>query len=644
MHDSRTRWIALAAVVLLAAAVSVWIAGNHGEPSDEHESIVQKDDAVPAASLRGSPRVGRPRPDPESRTRTPRAPPSTETLKVRGFVVCAELDAVTSGALVLAMEEAFGVVGRALTREDGSFDLDAIIRPEAETVTLVARHVRNGLASLPWHVNVQRSRKHAVTGLLLMRPGGTVSGQVIDVDGHPRGDVQVQISELPDTKRAAPATWELQYSVENMVLVRTDEDGRFQGTVRAGPIVLRTRAGDGTRGPRLHATVEAGRDTDVGSVTLDEGGQDLVVEVVDRRGQPIPQAWIQLDDRTLRHGQVGAVSSLPNFLTDDAGRLRISGLGTSCWPLVLAAGSQRHEARAISISDSASEVTRIELEDRPGFDLVIRDHGRTEGDHLRAILRKVSWSIVKTPRTPSADLADMRAPDEMIAGVLQANCAVPADGLHSRFQAYVREEGSYHVVGAVPGGASITAVASASRPPRPSYALDLPPGRILTLRGRVPEAFHGNLRLFWGAGSKEYTSVSAQTLRMGFPSYVPDRYTEVVIRSSPGSLLTLTSHATKLPSVSGAHVEISVLPDEVPVPVRIQLLGGGAVRRLVDWPIWVVRADGGGVTLRADARGMADLLVRPGRYKAIALRRVGPEQWIEFEAMGRDHIQSLPVW
>ncbi len=152
--------------------------------------------------------------------------------------------------------------------------------------------------------------KHA--DVVLPVPTCVIRGRLVDAGGEPAADIRVEIDGRGDG--------EFHFDKEAI----PDADGGFEFKVPAGTYNLTARPVDRTSSrkslPKTEVTVADGQtEAKVVLTVPKEGWGDLIVEVVDKDGRPLPGV-------TVRSGGFGPVGNAPTGETDAAGRFLVKGI------------------------------------------------------------------------------------------------------------------------------------------------------------------------------------------------------------------------------------------------------------------------------------------------------------------------------
>jgi protocatechuate 3,4-dioxygenase beta subunit len=166
-------------------------------------------------------------------------------------------------------------MGEAVTESDAAFVIAGLRAGPHELIAAAA-----GFATAR-----ARGEPGGAPVTLVLQPGGEIAGRVVDAQGDPVDDADVE-SQATDDPRWGPRG----------TSGRSDEgDGRFAlRDVAAGTYVLQVRASGRGEASVTAVRVEPGRPTNVGTVVLNRGGvvQGVVVDV---DGQGVVGATIQLE-------------------------------------------------------------------------------------------------------------------------------------------------------------------------------------------------------------------------------------------------------------------------------------------------------------------------------------------------------------
>lgn len=157
--------------------------------------------------------------------------------------------------------------------------------------------------------------------IVLPLPTCLVQGRLVDVNGEPAAGARVEID--------GRGTGGFHFRQELI----PNADGSFNFKVPAGAYTLRVRPLDqeSSRGtpPKTELTVEDGQAKAEVTLTVpEEGWGDLIVEVVDKSGQPLAGV-------TVLSGGFGVSGNAPTGQTDDAGRFLVKGIRAGSHYIVL---------------------------------------------------------------------------------------------------------------------------------------------------------------------------------------------------------------------------------------------------------------------------------------------------------------------
>lgn len=148
--------------------------------------------------------------------------------------------------------------------------------------------------------------------VVLPVPTCVIRGRLVDAGGKPAADTRVEIDGRGDG--------EFHFDKEAI----PDADGGFEFKVPAGTYNLIARPVDRTSSrkslPKTDVTIVDGQtEAKVVLTVPEEGWGDLIVEVVDKGGRPLPGV-------TVRSGGFGPVGNAPTGETDAAGRFLVKGI------------------------------------------------------------------------------------------------------------------------------------------------------------------------------------------------------------------------------------------------------------------------------------------------------------------------------
>lgn len=147
---------------------------------------------------------------------------------------------------------------------------------------------------------------------IVLSPGGSITGRVVDAAGEPLAGVSVQGEAEGDDAGERGSFW---------ITTGDAGDGRFTtNDTTPGTYALRVRASGAGEASRTGVKVVAGRTTDVGTIALERGGV-VTGTVIDADGQGIPGATVLAlrDVHNRRRDD-------PKAETDAAGAFEIRGV------------------------------------------------------------------------------------------------------------------------------------------------------------------------------------------------------------------------------------------------------------------------------------------------------------------------------
>jgi protocatechuate 3,4-dioxygenase beta subunit len=212
-----------------------------------------------------------------------------------------------------------------VTDVEGQFTLSGI-NPDEEVV-VVLRHPGRRLATQVRFSGGQHEKQPAVRDIVL-RPLGTVAGQVLKEDQKPLAEAVVQLW----MERSRSGFTEVEEPVA------TDAEGRFSFAtlVPGARYLIGVRADGFTRASSQAVLVlaEAGKTHRLPALTLLRTDQSITGRVVDPAGQPMAGVRVRAGDRT--------------GVTDAQGRFRLTELArgdADLWATVLGGNLQFHLGR-----------------------------------------------------------------------------------------------------------------------------------------------------------------------------------------------------------------------------------------------------------------------------------------------------------
>jgi hypothetical protein len=527
----------------------------------------------------------------------------------------------------------------------GSFEHEIAIPAATAHLVCVARGTSIREVSLPSRVELTSDSKEFFV-LLLLRAAAVVSARVVSRDGLPTPEASVLLVERPDGQRGTVPTWETESWTTVETVHALDQAGSLRAYVRPGWIDVRAVGLAGGRGLARTLHLAPGEESDVGSLVVPEGAHVVRLRVVDERGRSIPRAWVQLDDRSLRLGSVGARGLLPSLVADEEGISTLSRLGQDVFPLEAAAASPLHVAKAFTIA--APGEVQVELRRRPSLHIKVGFDAQGESAGLAQLLTKATWAIQQVPGASAASMADPRTPIDLLREALQRDEVLPTPGEPMGFDAWVDAPGAYRVALNLPGGATCVGEARVLPGEEPGKLdLRLPPGRVVSCRARsvvsVPDSLlTSQVLVSWG--------VAAETRSDRYPLRLDDALTGVALWAPLEAAVVRLSPID--PAVAFFDGASAAIPEGIAPDVSITLAGAPLISEVVfqatwgsdDVPLpgvsfWVVgqgpsdsRTAMTGLFLRTDARGRAQALLKPGSYRVISLKRKGHDMWHEFSA------------
>ncbi|MEM7233587.1 MAG: sigma-70 family RNA polymerase sigma factor [Planctomycetota bacterium] len=237
-----------------------------------------------------------------------RLPPG---IRVQGQVVDSNERPVADATILVSRDEFDGFSATPLTKSDaeGRFEVAG-----AQNGRYVSARKDGYAPSRQLGLSANDGETKEIR-LVLPRPGGSVSGQVIDSDGRPVENARVWVGELKMHHgqydlRAAP------------VIVRTDTDGMYTATgVGVGTVPVAARA-PGFAPKTGEVLVEPRRQTTL-DLTLERG---VTVEGVvrDFEGEPVKRAKLSVGEEL--HFVAGTDPFLTKTRSDEQGRYRLAGL------------------------------------------------------------------------------------------------------------------------------------------------------------------------------------------------------------------------------------------------------------------------------------------------------------------------------
>jgi hypothetical protein len=166
-------------------------------------------------------------------------------------------------------------------------------------------------------------------GTLVLRPGGSIAGRIVDEEGEPRADVAVSLEGTnPDRDALAPGVEPRGGHYVSRRELRSDASGRFLFLDLAGGthVLSASIKGNANRASAEVALQEQG-EADAGDLILARGGT-IQGRVSDPRGEPL--AWIAVSAHSEPRERTGRTTYT---LTDAQGRFRLEALDGDTYSL-----------------------------------------------------------------------------------------------------------------------------------------------------------------------------------------------------------------------------------------------------------------------------------------------------------------------
>lgn len=229
-------------------------------------------------------------------------------LTLRGRVLDRASRAPIGGATVEAADPDSAPFGRAAVRkatadEQGAFEFRDLAPGTVSLAAFAPAHSRATLARVPVPTPAGRDGAPGPEPLLMLGPGGRLSGRVTLPGGQPAPDVSVRLE---------PKVIELRSRLEERDVFETltDAAGRFvlEGLPAGNEYALRARKEGHPPAERGPYRIEAGTDVSDIEIRL-ESGAALRLRLADADGRPVDSArfWLDSSDgRALGGGPIGS--------------------------------------------------------------------------------------------------------------------------------------------------------------------------------------------------------------------------------------------------------------------------------------------------------------------------------------------------
>ena len=552
---------------------------------------------------------------------------------------------------------------------DGGFRALVELPPEAREVTLVA--YAEGYVSVPFREAIRPSLHNV---LLICRRAAIVRARAVDGYGVPVPNAIVHVLEVPDDRQRVIPTFELA-SMLLLDRVRvTDERGEIAAQVRPGTCALRLISADGVRGELHHGVAAEGGTLDLGDLPVPADGVPIQIQVLSEDGIAVPDAWVQLSDLTLQFGEPTALGFLPMFQTDAKGHTSLSPLAPSALPIRVAVGAPEFVVASCSVSAATPQPVEFRLARRFHFTVTVPPPSGMRADAFQALRAALAPRVVRVgPRQGAAPRAPRRRgeykgpapitePEDRLREVLQASDVVWVPGGTLSFGVFTSGPGTFDVT-LFPDTRSVT---SQCRVERDGQQFDIPlmDGRLVQLHFSVPASWRstaeslGAVEVSWAETSSEprrTTLLSVRDATDGTAWWLPRSIEEVQLAAAHKLTLPFLPRTIQIPQDDSKHVDIALVDDPGGLPVTIALAGLSGRLQLADWPIWVVPGqlpsepapeERQGRIARTDTDGLLHLSLVAGRYRAIAVQRLGREVWTEFSVSPEgqmDRVIEIPL-
>lgn len=650
-------WLITAAAIAVVIGLSVWAGRGPDAPALSGPSdadTVAVDQASPALAAAGSSGgESSVLTQPDFAEGVSAGDSDVWEYQIQGLVV-AEDGQPAPSASIAAIGPRGTDLGRTRADELGRFSLAVVVSGPPKLTCILAESTRAdgaALRSLPWYVTPQRPPARAPTVLLILRPGAIIHGRVLDGGGSPaKGATVVAVFEPTRGEARVVPGWEVASLSEELTRTVSGDDGAFELIVRPGNVVVRASMHDAHSGARRLQAV-AGVRTDVGVVELSTDTSTLRLRVVKESGDPVAGAWIQLADRTLRHGSAEAESTLPTLVADSAGRVRIPGLVSADFPLVLAAGSPHDGPAEITVDAAPEDELVLRLVPRPR--LALRLPASACRTDVGASVPDAWWSFIQVKPPAAHGLQDMTSPSEMIAGVLQEDLVRIDASDACIWHVTLGVEAEYRASIALRGSEQVDLDVRASRDGGGTYNVPLKPGRWVRMRAHVPTEWRGDFVCEWlvgGQPSGYLFDLTGESLRSGAWCFAPDVFDEVQVRHKQPALLDVgTAQPVAIPP-RGGEVDIPLRPATPVVAIWVGVSGAEGGLDLSDWPIQILPVGpegaptGPGVTLRTSSDGRVQIATSAGGLRVVPLLRVRDVQPLDVSSPQPSATYLVRIW
>lgn len=184
---------------------------------------------------------------------------------------------------------------------------------------------------------------------------GSVPGAKAEGDGRA---MRVLVSELPTGADEQYHGWnEAGFAVYDRIIT-PETSGAFSLVVRPGEFQVRTMTEDGQLGPVESSIAKAGQVIDIGQLLAPGPSTQFSITIVDSLGTPIPRAWIQLSDRSIRFATGEEEGEFPHLVADHNGTVRVR-IPSRDLPMQAVGGSSDHSIQAIELTEAEPNVQLV---------------------------------------------------------------------------------------------------------------------------------------------------------------------------------------------------------------------------------------------------------------------------------------------